>query len=270
VILFELDWLGGVAERHFRAVRPGTDDLPWGTLAPEELPPLIRDRLRLMWTKMARNEYATAIHMSQLLQLLLVARTPVDLVGMASDFVADEMRHVELCARIAMEIGGGAPATIDLEAIALGFAPELTPRQRATEAILRVCCIGETLSVPMLAEPMKAASHPLARGALQHIVREEAQHGRLGWLYLDWLAPELDDAERLRLGMIATQQLEVYAPLWRLPDDDVTCAPWLATLRTIGWVEASHCRETAQRAAIDDVITPLIQRGIPVAAQLPT
>ena len=29
---FELEWMGGAPEHHFRAARPGTDDLPWGTL----------------------------------------------------------------------------------------------------------------------------------------------------------------------------------------------------------------------------------------------
>ena len=261
--LFELDWLGGIAERHFRRRRPGADELPWDTLDLGELPPELRDRARVMWTTMARNEYATAIHMTELLQRLLIAGAPVDLIGMAGDFVADEMRHVELCARVAMELGGGAPAEVDFEAMRWRHVPDLTPRQRATDAVVRVCCVGESFSLPMLAGAMQAAAHPLTRGVLSIIVRDEALHGRLGWLYLDWVAPELDDAERHRIGAIATEQLRTFEPLWR-PRDGAASAAWASELRRIGWVEPGPYREAARRAAFVDVIAPLATRGIEV------
>jgi hypothetical protein len=261
--LFELEWLGGIAEHHFRKIRPGTDELPWGTLELGALPPALRDRARVMWTTMARNEYATAIHMTQLLQLLLVAHTPIDLVGMASDFVADEMRHVELCARVAMELGGGAPVDVDYTAMVRQFGPGLLPRQQASEAMIRVCCVGESFSLPMLAGAMKASTHPLTRGALATIVRDEAPHGRLGWLYLDWIAGELDAGEPPGPAAIATDSLRGFTPLWR-PREAASTAPWIRELRQIGWIEPAPYRDAARRAALDDVVAPLAKHGIVV------
>jgi len=260
--VFELEWLGGVAERHFRRVRPDTDDLPWGTLDLGALRPAVRARAREMWTTMAHHEYATAIHMAQLLQLLLIGSAPLDLIGMASEFVADELRHVELCARLAMELGGATPVAVDHEATPCRFAPGLSPRQRATEAMIRISCVGESFSAPMLVGAMRAATHPLPRAALETIVREEAPHGRLGWLYLDWLGPELDPAERARLAGVATEQLRAFAPLWT-PRERAP-VPGLDELRTLGWIEPARYRDAARRAALDDVVEPLARRGITV------
>src|SRR5690606_1682875 len=103
---FDLEWLGGVSERHFRKVRPGVDELPWGTLDAARYPAELVDRARVSWTEAAFNEYCTAAAFGEMLSALLSAKAPVDLIGMASDFVADEILHVELTSRIAMELGG--------------------------------------------------------------------------------------------------------------------------------------------------------------------
>src|SRR5688572_10240564 len=110
---FDLEWLGGVAERHFRIVRPGVEEMPWGTFDLSRYPPQLLDRARISWTEAAYNEYCTASAFAEMLGALLAARAPVDLIGMASDFMADEILHVELTSRLAMELGGGAPYVID-------------------------------------------------------------------------------------------------------------------------------------------------------------
>jgi len=242
---FDLEWLGGVAERHFRKIRPGVDDMPWGTLDPSRYPPRLVDRARISWTEAAYNEYCTAAGFADLLRALLAANAPIDLVGMASDFVADEILHVELTSRIAMELGGGAPYEIDFEDLHHAPSHALSPRQRANQLIVALCCVGEAFSLPMLASALASASHPLTRAVLQRIVQDESPHGRFGWLYLDWARDDLDDAERTRLAEVALATLD--------------------HVRELGWTESSAYRVRA-RAAIDkDVVTPLARYGIAVA-----
>lgn len=212
---FELDWLGGPTERAFRQVRPGVDAFPWGTLDPTRYAPRLVDRARVSWTEAAWNEYCTAAAFTGLLRALLEARAPLDLVGMASDFVADEVLHVELTSRIAMELGGGAPYLVDPERLTLPETPGLTPFQRANEHVVRTCCVGEAFSVPMLATCMRTAAHPLTRAVLQQIVKDEAPHGLFGTYYLEWAANHMDDAERARLGDVALDMLRLYAQIGR-------------------------------------------------------
>jgi len=102
----KLSWLGGATERHFRKLRPGIEELPWGTLRPEQYPPLLLERARSAWTEAAYNESCTALAFADLQRALLQAQVPIDLIGMASDFVVDEILHIELTSRIAMELGG--------------------------------------------------------------------------------------------------------------------------------------------------------------------
>lgn len=264
---FDLEWLGGVAEHHFRKVRPGVDEMPWGTLDPSRYPPELVDRARISWTEAAYNEYCTASAFADLLGAMLAAKAPLDLVGMASDFVADEVLHVELTSRIAMELGGGAPYVVDFENLHRRPAPHLTPLQRASELVVHVCCVGEAFSLPMLASAFGSATHPLTRAVLQRIVHDEAPHGRLGGLYLDWASDRLDDAERARLAGVAIDTVAVLAPLWqRLQsrvEDGVTSEGYrLEHVRELGWTESSLYKERAKRAIEDDVLAPLARFGI--------
>src|SRR5262249_17464725 len=146
---------------------------------------------------------------------MLAAKAPIDLVGMASDFIADEILHVELTSRIAMELDGGAPIEVDFETLGPAPPSHATPLQRASDLAIRLCCVSEAFSLPMLAGVMRSAAHPLTHAVLEVIVRDEAPHGRLGWLYLDWVAERMDDAERKRLAAAALETLRTLSPVWQ-------------------------------------------------------
>ncbi|MEO8705682.1 MAG: hypothetical protein ABI867_36965 [Kofleriaceae bacterium] len=264
---FDLEWFGGVAERHFRKVRPGVDEMPWGTLDPSRYPIELVDRARISWTEAAYNEYCTAAAMAELLAALLAAKAPIDLIGMASDFVADEMLHVELTSRIAMELGGGAPYEIDFANLAIMPSAELSPLQRANQLVVHICCVGEAFSLPMLASAYQSALHPLTKTVLERIVHDEAPHGRFGFLYLDWAADRLDAAERARLGDIAVDTIAQLAPLWqrlvsRVHDGITTEGYQLEHVRELGWTESSVYRTRARAAIADEVVAPLARYGI--------
>jgi hypothetical protein len=265
---FALSWQGGAAERHFRNIRPGVDELPWGTLRPEHFPPLLVDRARVSWTEAAYNEYCTAASFADLLAALLACGAPVDLVGMASDFVADEMSHVELTSRIAMELGGGAPYAIDFDDLsAMRPNARQTALERANEMVVRLCCVGEAFSVNMLAGCMKSAGHPLTRGVLEIIVKDEAPHGLFGRLYLDWAANHMDEAERHRLAAAALDMIRRFEPYWRrlrsVTEDGITSEGFrIEQVHELGWMEAQAYAATAREAIRRDVIAPLADYGI--------
>jgi hypothetical protein len=266
---FELEWLGGAAERHFRKVRPGIDELPWGTLDPGAYPPVLVDRARLSWTEGAWREYCTAAAFAEVQHALLACAAPVDLVGMAGDFVADEMLHVELNARMAMELGGGAPLLADFDRLTPPIAPDLPAIARAAEAVVRTSCVGEALSVPLLAATRKAATHPLTHAVLDRIVRDESRHARLGWLFLEWAGDRLDAAERERLASVALAALRDESSTWRgltsRVQDGVTSEGFLlAHVHDLGWMVSDAYVAEAERAVRLDVIAPLARFGIEI------
>ncbi len=256
----ELEWHGGAAARRLRRRRPGIDALPWGTLAAAQLPDELAAAARASWTDGAFSEYASAAAFSALTGALLEAGAPIDLTAMAADFVVDEMVHVELNARVAAELGGAAPYLVELAEVAPLTEPGLPAIDRAAELALRISCIGEALSVPVLAGSTRAAAHPLTRAVLARIVRDERPHAALGWLVLDWCGARVD---RARLGRVAGKTIAAYAPLWQGP----VCADApLEHRRLAGWMPEAALRAALTTAVRDGVLAPLAARDIHVPA----
>jgi hypothetical protein len=205
--MFELAWRGGATEARLHRRRPAGDALPWGTLAPD-------DEARAVWSNGCFTEYASAAAFSTLTGALLECGAPVDLVAMAADIVVDEMFHVELSARLTMELGGAVPIDFDLAMIA-PVTELVRPIARAAELAVVTSCVSESLSVPAIARSRVLADAPLARGVLDILLADEGPHARLGFWFLDWAAEKLSDDEREALGRIAGDAIDVYAPLWQ-------------------------------------------------------
>ncbi len=217
--LFEIDLAGGRAQRTYeKLLAPVVGnldrDFPWEAVDPTQYEPDQLERARVSWTNGAFNEFVTATAMGQLVEVMGRANVPLDLWGIAASFPLEELLHVELCSRVAMRLGGGVPIVYDPDDLVLTFDPELTPLQQANELIVRVCCVGEVFSLPMLVASMRAATNPLIRAVYEQIVRDEAMHGKLGWMYLDWIGPSLDDDERARLGRAASDTAAGMRRLW--------------------------------------------------------
>jgi len=266
--LFEISITDGpAAVLHRREFGDLDTSYPWDELDPSRYPPLLVERARIGWTENAFNEYCTAVAMGQLIQAMGQARVPIDLWSMACRFPSEELLHVELCARVAMRLGGGAPLRYDPASVEIPLDPSLSPLERANELIIRLCCVGEALSFPLLSGCMRSAAHPLTRSVLTTIVKDEALHGRLGFLYLEWIASELSAAERDRLGRVARSTLDEYAPLWtRLRSrvvDGVTSEGFsIDHVRELGWMDAESYTALAHRSVEESVTTPLAKFGI--------
>ncbi|HRG94975.1 MAG TPA: hypothetical protein PLR99_01930 [Polyangiaceae bacterium] len=267
--LFELEWMGGAAEHHFRRARPGIEELPWGTLDTSDYPPEIVDAARASWTESAYTEYRAVAAFAAVLRAMCEAKVPLDVVGMASSFVADEVVHVELASRVAAELGGGVARPVDFEQLCAYPSPELTPFQRANELVLRVSCVAEAFSGKMAVSSLRATAHPLTRAVYERIVADESLHYRLGGVYFDWAEAELDDAERARLAVVAQQALQGLGVVRRrrpaATPDPHQAARRRATpeqIATLGWVPASSFAPDVAAAVRDGIAAPLAARGI--------
>jgi len=260
---FELDWLGGAAATRLRRRRPGIDELPWSTLDPRGLDAATLDAARAAWTDGAFSEYASAAAFAALALALLEAGAPIDLTAMAGDFVVDEITHVELNARLAAQIGGAAPHLVELDRVAPVCAPG-PAIARAAELAVRICVIGESLSVPVLVSAARRATHPLVRAVLGRIAHDEGPHARLGTLVLGWagdrLAPHRD-----RLIAAAVRALAAYAPLWR-DDADTSPTPDDASA-ALGLLDAVTHRRVLRRAVRARVVPALDAAGLAPAPE---
>jgi hypothetical protein len=265
--LFELEMLGGSFERRYRKARPEVDSMPWGTLDLSNVPEEDLIAARRAWTGAAFQEHRTGVACAVTLRALIEARAPIDLIAMAARFPLDEMVHVELCARMAMECGGGTEIIHDPSAMVLDANPELSPLMQAAELCVRFFCVGEALSIPLIRGTWHAARHPLPRAVLGRIVKDEAAHGTFGFTFLDWAAPELTDEDRVVLGQAADLAIAFIGRQW----DDIRRRPKRLPNPgdALAWMQTDAYLALATKSMEDKVRTPLLDRGIPLAPMAP-
>lgn len=252
--MFELAWRGGATEARLRARRPGAEAMPWGTLDLAGYPDGHADEARLIWTNAVFTEYASAAAFSELTTALLQCGAPVDLVAASADIAVDELFHVELSARVTMELGGAVPLEFDLAAIAPVTTPGVRPVVRAAEIAVVTSCVSEALSVPAMTRSRALATEPLVRAVMDRLLADEGPHAKLGYWFLDWANERLTDDDRAQLARLAVDAVAVYAPLWQLPTCEACPLP-----RGL----AGHDAADDLRAAVTTTIArPLARYGI--------
>lgn len=250
---FSLEALGGPWGKRLATRRGTMDELSWADIAGEASPTLVA-AARDMWTRSAFSEYASGAAFAQIASSLLAAKAPIDLIAAAGEFVADEMFHAELASRVAMALGGGVSLQVDFEKLARPSSRP-TPLMRAAELVVRTCCVGEALTVPVLNQSRRAAGSPTVQAVITRILRDEAQHAELGWWFLDWA--ELSDDERADLGREAGSALR---------DLSAVFGAECSTGAGLGTLDCARFDGTFLDAVRRNVVRPLSERGIVVPA----
>lgn len=257
--VFELHTLGGPWGRRLAPRRAWLDELAWPAggelLADDARAGLTLDVARAMWTQTAWSEYASAAAFAEIAAALLACGAPIDLVAAAGDFVVDELVHAEAAARVAGAVGGAVALEVALDRLVRPPAAG-APLAAAAELIVRTCCVGEALTVPMLKLSRQVAGAGLIADVLGRIVADEASHAQLGWWFLDWAAPRLDDAARAELGRVAGGAIASFAPLLA-----GGCAG-----SGLGVVACAVYDPAFTAAVARHVVRPLAARGIEVPA----
>lgn len=266
--MFALEWMGGVAEHHFHRARPGAEQIAWDQLDKAHYRDEALWAARGVWTDVALSEYAAIASFSQVVTALAECRAPLDLIGMTSDFLADEVRHVELASRLAMQLGGAVPRAFDPTRLAPRLAPDLTPLQRANELALRIGCIGEPFASGTAMPMMQATTQPVVRAVYESILRDEARHCRFGSLYFEWAEDKLDTQERERLAQVALRTLRQYASLWQRPlprpEGRALSGVTEAEARELGWLPFELYVPLAIATVRDEILPALRALELPL------
>ena len=250
---FELSTIGGPWAKRLAPRRAWIDELPWTERLPDGE---AAQAARLVWTRTSFSEYASAAAFAEIAAALLRVAAPLDLVAAAGDFVIEELTHAETAARLALALGGAVPLDVDFDKLVRPPEAASPSIVRAAELVLRTCCVGESLTVPMLKLSRHLAGSELVASAIHKIVADESGHAQLGWWFLDWADDKLRDADRDHLARVAGEAIAAFAPLMEIEYDGsglgvVACARYAPA-----FVEAVH----------EQVVAPLAERGIRVPA----
>ena len=236
--------------------------MPWETLQARDYPEEFLVAACVSWTSAAFQEHRTAAACASTLRALVEARAPLDLLAAFSRFPLDEIVHIELCARVAMLLGGGTDLRYADSAICAEADRSLPPLLRACEMVTRNFCVGEALSIPLLHGTWVRAGHPLARAVLGRIVKDEAAHGVVGWSFLDWALPLLS---RTDIAFVRTTAEAAIGEIRRLWDDIRRRPPTPhSDGHALSWMSSEAYLALAARALRTRVLDPFRARGIAI------
>ncbi|MBL4850351.1 MAG: hypothetical protein JKY65_32950 [Planctomycetes bacterium] len=169
----------------------------------ERYPLELRREAAEQWAGRARAEHGSIHQFSQIAHALATARAPLVLLGALARLITDEVRHAELCFAMAVACEPElSPGPASWPALTTPWKPpppdadDAALLAWASRAILIACCIGETISRPMLDAIATVATDPVAEGCARQILRDEHLHATFGWEALAHLVPRLGAAER--------------------------------------------------------------------------
>ena len=171
------------------------------------------------WRARIAAEYTSAAVTQQLVLWLIQAGAPPDLIDAGLAIVGDELVHSRMSHDVYVAAGGTEAPALDRDALGL-------PRRGSLEhdilhAAVRVFCLGETVAVPLFSHLRESCTEPVARTALDRILRDEVRHRDFGWDLLDWLVTVVE-------GAAAIVERELPAMLAELHDSYGTGNPVVA------------------------------------------
>jgi len=114
---------------------------------------------------------------------LVAAMAPADVLSLCLRAGIDEIRHAELCVRMA-QIYSGEQQLPPPGMSSLPDDPERPKLHQALANTMLVSCVSETYATTVLSATRDLTIDPTAQAVLTSIYSDEVMHARLGWSYL--------------------------------------------------------------------------------------
>ena len=178
-------WLSGtpLEAEHHRLMRRRPVAIPWAESTAASLTAAERARLTGTWMVRAEAEYLAVSTFSVLAIDLVAAMAPADVLSLCLRAGIDEVRHAELCIRMA-EIYSGERKLPPPGMSSLPDDPERDKLHQALANTMLVSCVSETYATTVLSATRDVTTDPTAQAVLTAIYSDEVMHARLGWSYL--------------------------------------------------------------------------------------
>jgi hypothetical protein len=178
-------WLSGtpLEAEHHRLMRRRTVHIPWDQTTAGALTDAERARLAATWMRRSEAEYLAVSTFSVLAIDLVAAAAPADVLSLCLRAGIDEVRHAEMCIRMAKIYSG----VQQLPPPGMSSLPDDPARPKLHQALantMLVSCVSETYATTVLSATRDLTTDPTAQAVLTSIYSDEVMHARLGWSYL--------------------------------------------------------------------------------------
>lgn len=222
--------------------------IAWEELDASGLAPEKRAVVAATWKERARQEHLAVGAFALIAQELAKEGCDPIVLALAAKASWDEVRHTEVCGKMALALGEKVPAAYrGLPKVPMH--PEASPSTRVLLHVIEMCCLSETLTGVYFTEMHKRATNPVARAVIASLLEDELDHGRLGWAYLAarHRAGQLDGLDDALPAIVERTAVRSLAPRTGALDD--------ASMEAFGFLGNAAATETIHRA-LDEVIVP--------------
>lgn len=149
----------------------------------EDLQPGEMQLIAATWNFRARAERSARLRFTRLAETLSEEGVPEQILTMAHTAIEDETRHIKLCDTLAESFGWDRPIGPPTPHGAIG-PTDGAPGDRLLFEMVAFCCVTETINAAMLLEVRRIVEEPQIRETVQAILKDEVNHSKLGWAYL--------------------------------------------------------------------------------------
>jgi len=230
-------------------------EIPWQAHDVEALAPEARTIVGESWRLRGNQEHLAVGAFAILAYELAEVGCDAVVLSLITRAASDEVRHAEVCRKLAMpmlptgavpERVRGVPSIPKHEARAA--------RDRTLLHVVEMCALNETFTGVYLTEMFDRATNPTARAAIESLLEDEIDHGRVGWAYLSSCVREGWGAEVVRDALPQILERAV-GPVVRVRAGDRCTQRDDAALEAYGWL-SPQAGAALYRRALHDVIFP--------------
>jgi hypothetical protein len=167
-------------------------DIAWDALDLEGLDATERARMGAEWAHRMKQEHLAVGAFAMITRELAEVGCEPTILALMAKASCDEVRHTEICRRFAVAALGAQAFGRVRGVPKIPAHPDYSMSIRALLHAVEMCCLGETCTGVYLTAMHERATHPTARRALEALLEDEIDHGRVGW----GLLASADDASR--------------------------------------------------------------------------
>lgn len=142
--------------------------------------------MRAEWLRRVEAEYRSAAITQHLGLWLIQIGAPPDLIADCLRIVGDEMAHAELSHTVFAKAGGAGAPNLDRGSLGLPRSSDALEHDVLRHGV-EVFCLGETIAVRLFKRLRQGCAVPVARRALDRILKDEVRHRDFGWTLLEWM-----------------------------------------------------------------------------------
>ncbi|HEY6459042.1 MAG TPA: ferritin-like domain-containing protein, partial [Polyangiaceae bacterium] len=159
--------------------------IAWDALDAAALGDAGRRAVGATWLERTRQEHLAVGAFSLLARELAAAGCDPVVLALVTRAACDEVRHAAICRRFAVALLGEGAVPGGFRGLPkVPMHAGASADDRVLFHVVEMCCMSETLTGVYFTEMIARTTDPVAREAVESLLEDEIDHGRVGWAYL--------------------------------------------------------------------------------------